>query len=130
MSSLVDAVAMENDAWRERLRVALKTSGMSDRKVSLAAGFGAGYVHSIMVEGKDPTIEKLMAICEQIEVSVPYVLYGVDVTPEDLDLLTIMKQSPEKRDAVLTLLRPRPRGDSVVTPLRFEARPEPEKPEQ
>lgn len=98
---------MENDAWRERLGAALKASGKSNRKVSLDAGFGPGYIHSIMAEGKDPTIEKLMTICEQIPVSVPYILYGVDVTPEDLDLLTIMKQSPEKRDAVLTLLQPK-----------------------
>lgn len=98
---------MTNDAWRGRLKQALDASGKSGRSVSIAAGAGAGYVHSILVEGKDPTIERLMAVCQQIPVSLPWVLYGVEVTPEDLELLSTMKESPEARDAVITLLRAR-----------------------
>lgn len=96
---------MADQAWRERLGDALKVSGKSKRAVSLSSGNGPGYVHSILVEGKDPTIENLMAVCQAIPVSLAYVLYGFDITPEDADLLAAMKESEATRAAVLTLLR-------------------------
>lgn len=76
------------------------------RAVSLAAGCGPGYVHSILSEGKDPTVEKLMAVCEVIPVSFAHIIYGFEITQEDADLLAAMKRAPEAREAVLTLLRP------------------------
>lgn len=104
MSALADVPSMANDEWRERLKTAIEDSGKSARALSLASGNGEGYVHSVL-KGKDPTIERLMAVCDAIPVSATYVLYGVDVTPEDAELLRTMKESPEARAAVLTLLR-------------------------
>jgi len=107
ITAFADNPAMSDEAWRERLRAGLAASGKSMRAVSLATGNGQGYVSSILTEGKDPTIENLMAVCDAIPVSLAYVLYGFDITPEDADLLAAMKESPETRDAVLTLLRSR-----------------------
>lgn len=80
---------------------------MSKRAVSLAANAGAGYIHSILTEGKDPTVEKLMAVCAVIRVSPTFILYGVDVNQEDAELLAAMREDPATRDAVLSLLRHR-----------------------
>jgi hypothetical protein len=98
---------MGNDAWRGRLRAALDESGKSDRAVSLAAKCGPGYVHSIFKEGKEPTIDKLMAVCAAVPVSLPYVLYGVDVEPEDFEILRAMHDNPDARAAILAILRAR-----------------------
>ncbi|MEH7827644.1 hypothetical protein [Gemmobacter denitrificans] len=97
---------MENTDWRSRLEAAIKSSGNSMRAVSIASGNGPGYIHGILKEGKDPTIEKLMAVCEAVPVSLAHVIYGFEITQEDADLLGAMKRAPEAREAVLTLLRP------------------------
>ena len=106
-SALADTIGMENTSWRGRLAEAIAASGMSKRAVSLAANAGAGYVHSILSEGKDPTIEKLMAVCEVVHASPTFILYGVDVRPEDAELLSAMREDPGTRDAGLQLLRHR-----------------------
>lgn len=98
---------MANDEWRGRLRAALEASGKSDRAVSLAAKCGPGYVHSIFKEGKEPTIDKLIAVCQAVPVSLPYILYGVDVEPEDMEILQALHDNPEARSAILAILRAR-----------------------
>ncbi|WP_217645902.1 hypothetical protein [Paracoccus homiensis] len=80
---------------------------MSKRQISLAAKAGQGYVHSILSEGKDPTVEKLMAVCDVIGASPTFILYGVDVRPEDAEIISAMRQSPATRSAVLALLHHR-----------------------
>lgn len=105
MSAMADTIAMINDGWRGRLMAALTEKKMSKRAVSLQAGGGAGYLHSILAEGKDPTIGKLMAVCEVLGASPTYILYGVDVRPEDAEVISAMRESPLTRDAVLALLK-------------------------
>ncbi|OPB30201.1 transcriptional regulator [Bartonella sp. WD12.1] len=97
---------MSIDGWRHRLNEALIKSGRSKRSISLAAGKGAGYLHSILSEGKDPTIESLSDVCQTINVSMSYILYGENPAPEDREFIDLLaKISPEERQAILTLLR-------------------------
>ncbi|TMV68149.1 XRE family transcriptional regulator [Thioclava sp. BHET1] len=98
---------MANEDWRARLSDAVAKSGRSKRSISLEAGLGAGYVHSILTEGKDPTINKLVEVCNAIGASVSYILYGVEVMPEDAEILRALQSDPITRDAVLALLRAR-----------------------
>src|ERR1051325_9111440 len=72
ISDLEDIAAMADEAWRKRLQDALKQSGRSKREISIKAGKGAGYVHSILSEGKDPTIESLIAVCRELNVSLTW----------------------------------------------------------
>lgn len=95
---------MKDDAWRTRLAGAIQDSGKSARAVSMAAGAGPGYVHSILKEGKDPTVEKLMAVCAAIPVSVIYVLYGVEAAPADVAILKALQENPAARDGILAIL--------------------------
>lgn len=95
---------MNMNGWRDRLRSALADRNLSKRKVSIASGNGPGYVHSILDEGKDPGIENLAAVCTAAEISLAFVLYGFEVTPEDESIIAAMHESPEKRAAVLTLI--------------------------
>lgn len=98
---------MKDDTWRQRLADAVQKSGMSKRAISLEAKAGAGYVHSILKEGKDPTIGKLTAVCDVIHASPTYILYGVDVHAEDAEVIEAMREDPGTRDAVVSLLRRR-----------------------
>ena len=98
---------MENDAWRARLSAAIDTSGLSNRAISVQSGRSPGYIHGLLTEGKSPTIENLMAVCKVIGASPSFILYGVDLLPEDAEIISAMHEDPTTRDAVLTLLRSR-----------------------
>lgn len=102
---LLENSRMKNIKWRERLLKALEESGKSKRAVSLSSGNGPGYLHSILKDGKDPTIENLLSICDALGVSPIYVLYGFDVGREETELLVALKDNPSKRRAILSLLR-------------------------
>ena len=94
-----------DDSFRERLSGAIERAGKSARRVSLDAGLGPGYVHSIIKERKDPTIDKLIAICDAIPISLMYVVYGVDASPHDIEILRALRDHPAARDGILAILR-------------------------
>lgn len=71
----------------------------------MAAGFGPGYVHSIFSEGKDPTVEKLLAICDAVPVSAAYILYGVELDDDDMEILRGLQTDTETRSAILSLMK-------------------------
>ena len=54
--------------WRARLHVAVKGSGHSMRAISLEAGLSKNYLHSILVDGKEPTVASVIAIAEVLGV--------------------------------------------------------------
>ena len=95
---------MENENWRDRLTAAIKEKNISLRKVSLASGKGAGYLHSILVEGKDPSIDNLAEVCRIVGVTLPYVLYGYSISPQAERLLRLFEARPEMREGILQLL--------------------------
>lgn len=108
MSELEDISRMTDEAWRERLAAALEASGKSKREVSLAAGLGPGYLHSILAEKKDPKIQNLMGICDQIGVTLSFILYGYDLTPENEEFVRLLgRTTPGEREALLKILRER-----------------------
>ncbi|MBO3760380.1 helix-turn-helix transcriptional regulator [Ciceribacter sp. L1K22] len=96
---------MKNDAWRGRLQQALDRSGRSAREVSLAAGKGAGYVHSLLKEDKDPTLENLLAVCRELNVSLSELIYGFEISPATEEILALLEGSPDARDGILKILR-------------------------
>lgn len=93
--------------WRDRLQQALDTSGKSAREVSLAAGKGPGYVHSLLKAERDPTIENLLAVCNALEISLSWLIYGYQVSPETEEILSLLEGAPSSRDAILQILRDR-----------------------
>lgn len=94
---------MLND-WRARLEAGIKANDKSLREVSLAAGKGPGYLHSILREGKDPTIDNLIKVCEAAGLSVYYVLYDVKVDRETEEIIQLLKD-PAQRKGLLQLLK-------------------------
>jgi ribonucleoside-diphosphate reductase alpha chain len=98
---------MIESGWRERLEQAIEISGRSNREISLAAGRGPGYLHSLLSEGKDPTIDNLIAICQALNVSLTKILYGVEMSAETEEILALIEGNPEARDGILQILRRR-----------------------
>ena len=90
--------------WLDRLVAEIKRKGMTQRSVSLKAGLGAGYVNSLVKEGKDPAVDHVMRICAALDVSAAYVLFGFNVTPETERIMRAVEDSPERRAALVALL--------------------------
>lgn len=98
------AAGMENETWRTRLEARIAQDGRTMRDVSLSAGLSAGYVHGILKDGKDPTIDRLSAVARALNVSLAYVLVGVNISPEAEEIVRVLEEDPVRRDAVLSLL--------------------------
>nr|WP_233284941.1 helix-turn-helix transcriptional regulator [Agrobacterium tumefaciens] len=110
ISEIEDIQPMGIADWRARLQDALETSGKSAREVSLAAGKGPGYVHSILKEGKEPTVDNLIAICGVLNVSLSQIIYGIEMSAETAEILSLLENSPNARDGILKILRDKARA--------------------
>ena len=51
------------DDWRRGLEVAIKDSGNRCGEYRSQSGKGPGYLHSVFVEEKEPTLSNLLKIC-------------------------------------------------------------------
>ena len=74
------------------------------REVSLAAGLSAGYLHGVLKDRKDPTIDRLSAIARAMNISLSYILVGVRVSRDTERLIEVLESDPDRRQAVLRLL--------------------------
>ena len=90
---------MAQDEWRKRLKEAAE--GKSLRAVSLAAGCSPGYLHGILRSNKEPTIARLVKLCDVLGVSVTYVVLGIAWNPTQERLLRLMSELPDEQKALL-----------------------------
>jgi transcriptional regulator with XRE-family HTH domain len=122
---------METETWRDRLRAEIDKAGASKRSLSLKADMGAGYVHSILEDGKDPGLESLMKVCAALDVSLLRIVYGLDVTPEMEEVFHLWRQSSsETRSGIVQILRSSKGPVSSPAPPKAApatARPRPQK---
>jgi transcriptional regulator with XRE-family HTH domain len=56
----------EVHGWRRRLQDAIDASGRSMRNISLGADLNPGYLYSILRDGKDPTVDSLIRIAQEL----------------------------------------------------------------
>lgn len=96
---------MNAGSWRDRLALALEQGGLSARGVSLKAGMASGYVHSLLKEGKEPTVDNLLRVCQAAGVSGVQVIFGYPMTQEAEELVAIWSRSSQsRRQAILQIL--------------------------
>jgi transcriptional regulator with XRE-family HTH domain len=105
INTLEDIRRMIASNWRARLERAIKDSGRSNREISLAARKSHGYIHSILKEGKDPTVDNLIAICRVLNVSLTKILCGFEMSAETEKILSLIEGNPKARDGILQILR-------------------------
>lgn len=99
--------ARTEPTWRDRLADAIRDSGRSQRSVSLAAGLGPGYVNSLLNEGKDPTVENATRVCKELGISLSWLIYGIEMSPETEEILRLLEERPDERAGILQILRAR-----------------------
>lgn len=98
---------MTTDDWRSRLTVALADRKLSHRAASLGAGLAPGYVHSLLKEGKDPSVDNLSKVCAAAGISLSFVLFGFEISPATERLMALAEADPQQRDHLLALLEKR-----------------------
>lgn len=94
----------KTDEWKDRLESAILDCGKSMREISLAAKLGPGYVHSILGEGKEPTVTNLLKICRAADISVYRILTGFEIKPKDEDFLRLVSLADDDLRASLLYL--------------------------
>ncbi len=80
-------------------------SGRSFDEGSLVgAGLSHGYVHGILKDGKDPTLENLIRICAALETDLLHLLFQLKIDRQTAEILTAILSNSELKSAVHTLL--------------------------
>lgn len=92
------------EGWRQRLSAAIDESGKSMNAVSSQAELAPNYVHGILKLNKEPTLDRLLRVCDAVPVSAVWIIHGHEVRPEDEALLRLLHQHPDARQAILALL--------------------------
>ena len=76
------------------------------RDISLSAGVSQNYLGSILHEGSEPSIERMMKLCDELGVSVTYLLLGVDLTGNAEQMLRAYAMlNEEQQKTVLALVK-------------------------
>ncbi len=76
MSGTNSKLAVDSGAVRGRLAEMLTQRGKSMRKVSLEIGKSSSYVHSIIKDGKEPSLRNFFEICRVADLDPLTVLFG------------------------------------------------------
>ena len=90
--------------WRTRIEAALERDRRSLREVSLAANVSHGYLHGILRDDKEPTLDRFVRICGALHISVVYALTGIDMNQETEAVIEALQKDDRLRQAILTLI--------------------------
>lgn len=96
---------MSGGAWKARLAEVIAASGKSNRQITLSAGLGPGYLTGVFKEAKEPALDSFFALCDAIPADPVWILFGIDANEDDLAIVRALQADPEKRGAILALIR-------------------------
>lgn len=107
---MADSGSVKNapDAWRDRLAALIEERDISMRALSIDIGMGGGYIHSILRDGKTPSVDNLAKAAGRLGVTLPYLLYGFEMTPETEEIVRLLEANPDARTGILLILRGKP----------------------
>lgn len=104
---LRQTTCMADDKWRNRIEAAVKKDGRSLRDISLAAGLSHGYLHGILRDDKEPTLDRFIRICQELNVSLAFALMGMEISPETEQIISQIEADEPRRKALLDILSSR-----------------------
>lgn len=100
----MDTPSFDPEAMRQRIKDELARQRRTQADVVRRAGLGHGFLTNVLSRGQMPSVDKLHALCKELNVSVAWVMYGVEV-PADFDhVFDLMNRDPKKFYALLSLL--------------------------
>lgn len=100
----MNAPIFDPEAMRQRIRDELKRQRRSQADVVEKAELGQGYLTNILKRGQMPSVDKLHRLCDELGVSVAWIMYGLDVPPDFDRIFDLMQKDPKKFYAMLALL--------------------------
>jgi transcriptional regulator with XRE-family HTH domain len=107
---------MESTTWRDRLKHAIdeyRLAGGSMSKLSRMAGRDDSYVSKMLRDNQTPTVEAMAGIAEGLNVSLAWLMTGIDLAPEQEEIMRIYTQlEPKNRTLLLDLARSLSGGSS------------------
>lgn len=111
------------DDWRGRLHSLIRERGKTMKDVSLDAGLGAGYVHSILrgTPPREPSVENLQRIMQALAEPVATLFEEPDRLEARRRLARIAGKLPQDRLALLEAMASAMLAD--IPPPQPEARP-------
>lgn len=95
---------MVDGSWKQRLRKAIDADTRSEAAICESAGLSRNYIGSIFRDNREPTVQKLLALCDSLAVSPAFILVGLDASPETVSLMALLEKNPGKRAALTALL--------------------------
>jgi transcriptional regulator with XRE-family HTH domain len=101
----------KSDDMRTRLKQALAVKNKTMRAASMGAGQGESYLAGVITNGRDPQLSRLIAVCDYLEVSLSWVLYGYDLPQGSEEIFQLLSESPDRVENIAALLRDRPASD-------------------
>lgn len=90
---------------RQRLRDVLEEKDISMRAASIGAGQGESYLAGILSNGRDPQLSRLIAVCDYLDVSLSWVLYGFYLPPGSDEIFRLLSENPDSAENIVALLR-------------------------
>ncbi|MDE4175772.1 helix-turn-helix transcriptional regulator [Phaeobacter sp. PT47_59] len=93
----------DDDRWRKRLRQALDDRGLDYDEVSAAAGYNAEYVSKVLNGRFNPTVARVLRICEVAKIDMAYLFSG-DPSADERSILEKAADLPEEDAQLVTRL--------------------------
>jgi transcriptional regulator with XRE-family HTH domain len=83
------------------------------RSISLKSGLSESYLFSVLESGKEPSFANLLSLAQELSVSLSWLVYGYEISPESERLLEAWAALPKaQREAFLALLGITPPPDA------------------
>mgnify|MGYP001760061663 CR=1 FL=1 len=99
-----------HENWKKRLVEAIDADSRPARAISKAAGLGVNFVNELKNTDKDPSVNKVLRLAKELNLSVAQVFLGYELTSDDEYLLSVLRTIPnEQKAALLTALQAAPR---------------------
>lgn len=87
--------------WRVRLLQAIADDGRSARKIGILAGVGGNYVRQMINEGKQPSFDIVVRLCEVLDISVTYIVSGAKMSRYEEEVLAILTRMDDQQRKAL-----------------------------
>jgi transcriptional regulator with XRE-family HTH domain len=91
--------------WRVRLLQCIADDGRSARKIGKLAGVGGNYVRQMINDGKQPSFDIVVRLCEVLDISVTYIVSGAKMSRYEEEVLAILtRMDDQQRQALRAFL--------------------------
>ena len=92
------------ESMRERLETAIRDKRRNLSEVSLEAGLSKTYLHNVLRRGQTPSVDKLERVCSVLNISMLWVMYGLEVPDGAEEVFEVMRRDPDRFWAMMKLV--------------------------